>query len=86
MENLHGDLEGETSGGHIDLDRIQGNVDVKTSDGTIKGDRIHGKIYARTSGGSVNIEKIWDQSLKIVDLPASSILNLHYKSVLMMVM
>ncbi|WKN30598.1 DUF4097 family beta strand repeat-containing protein [Porifericola rhodea] len=46
-----------TSGGSINMNRLEGEHQVKTSGGSLSFDRITGFTEASTSGGSINIDK-----------------------------
>ncbi len=46
-------LEVETSGGRIDVSRLEGRVDLETSGGRVELEKIAGEIDAHTSGGGM---------------------------------
>ena len=58
VHTSRGELEGETSGGGIELAQIRGTVHVETSGGGIDGTDIDGPIRAETSGGSVRLDRV----------------------------
>ena len=51
-------LDLRTSGGDIDLDRLQGEFNARTSGGNIDADEIDGPVDAHTSGGDIEIGSI----------------------------
>ena len=51
-------LDLRTSGGDIDLDRLQGEFNARTSGGDVDADAIDGPADVRTSGGDIMIDSI----------------------------
>lgn len=58
IENLSGDIVGETSGGSIHAVNGQGNIRLNTSGGSIRLENLDGDIRVGTSGGSINGRQI----------------------------
>jgi len=58
VRDMVGDLDGHTSGGGIELERIRGRMRVETSGGGIEGTELDGPIDADTSGGSVKLDRV----------------------------
>ena len=51
------DLDLVTSGGDIELDRLQGEFTARTSGGDIEAEDVDGVVDAKTSGGTIKLDK-----------------------------
>ena len=59
MDDIHGDLKGETSGGNIKISNTSGKeINFETSGGNIEAYNIQGNGEFKTSGGNIHIEKV----------------------------
>jgi DUF4097 and DUF4098 domain-containing protein YvlB len=58
IADLTGDVEASTSGGDLDLGRVDGVVRVRTSGGDVGLKDVTGDVVARTSGGDVKVGRV----------------------------
>jgi len=56
VNNIEGELKGETSGGDVRIESVVGAVNVETSGGDIMIDSVDGKVRAETSGGDIEVK------------------------------
>jgi len=68
------DLNINTAGGGIEIEKIMGQVDLHTSGGSITAAHLTGPVDAKTSGGSISISYV-EGSLKAVSSGGSITLN-----------
>jgi DUF4097 and DUF4098 domain-containing protein YvlB len=58
IADLTGELEAVTSGGDLDLGRVDGRVRVRTSGGDVALKDVSGDVVAKTSGGDIEIGRV----------------------------
>ncbi len=58
VKSVKGHIEGETSGGNLQLSDLEGSVNLGTSGGEIKAQNITGDLDAETSGGNIKISGV----------------------------
>ncbi len=55
VTNLKGRIDGETSGGDLNIREIEGSITLGTSGGNIRAEKLMGDIHMETSGGDIQL-------------------------------